>query len=465
MIKMNPMKYLGGLAVALLLSACGGGSPESIAIGTPLPRPLFTTAPESLTVGTGSSSAFEIRGGSAPYVASSSNAGVAVSLVNGSVLTLGGVAQGTANIAIRDAAGLAVNVAVTVNNGASRPLFTEALSALTIAPGLTGVQTYRIGGGVGPYSATSDNTNVASVVLNGSSMVITGLAPGSANIRILDSSGEFVTINVTVSVNNGLPLFTTAPSNVIVAIGASPTYSVGGGSGTVYTATSSNAAVATASMTGSTLRVTGVSTGSAEVVVTDGVGTAGTINVLVAAPILAVTPNNATGIINDELVATITGGTPPFRVSVGNTLVAAANINPIKPNELLIKLQQVGSTVVTVLDANNQSVAYSANSNAATPGIRFSPNTVTISEFDTQPILFTVFGAAGSLNVFSSDVTKLIATISGNDVTVSTGTNGDRRVGADLDVTITVVDSTRATGVATIKIKNNDPPTTTTTTP
>jgi hypothetical protein len=29
MIKMNPMKYLGGLAVALLLSACGGGSPTA----------------------------------------------------------------------------------------------------------------------------------------------------------------------------------------------------------------------------------------------------------------------------------------------------------------------------------------------------------------------------------------------------------------------------------------------------
>jgi hypothetical protein len=39
MIKINPMKYLGGLAVVLLLSACGGGSPESIQSGV-VPPPL-----------------------------------------------------------------------------------------------------------------------------------------------------------------------------------------------------------------------------------------------------------------------------------------------------------------------------------------------------------------------------------------------------------------------------------------
>lgn len=39
MMQMKPMKYLGGLAIALLLTACGGGSPESIAIGTPPPPP------------------------------------------------------------------------------------------------------------------------------------------------------------------------------------------------------------------------------------------------------------------------------------------------------------------------------------------------------------------------------------------------------------------------------------------
>lgn len=173
------------------------------------------------------------------------------------------------------------------------------------------------------------------------------------------------------------------------------------------------------------------------------------------APTLSVTPSNATASINDDLMATIVGGIPPFRASVGNLSVATAVV--LNQNQLRIKLLQVGETIVTVLDAKNQSVAYSLISNAATPGIRLSPGAVTISEFDTQPIFFTVFGAAPEIfNVFSSDVTKLTATINGQMITVSTGTSRNRCVDvAELDVTITVVDSTRATGIATVKIKDN----------
>jgi len=169
---------------------------------------------------------------------------------------------------------------------------------------------------------------------------------------------------------------------------------------------------------------------------------------------LAVTPNSATGIIDDVLVATITGGTPPFKVSVGNVLVASATVK--NETELTIKLLQVGQTIVTVRDANSKSVGYSATANSTTPGIRLSPVTVTVSENDTQPILFNVFGAAsGALSVFSSNITLLQAAANANVVTVTTGTQGNRCVTVDTPVTITVVDSTRAVGVATVTIQKN----------
>jgi hypothetical protein len=239
-----------------------------------------------------------------------------------------------------------------------------------------------------------------------------------------------------------------------VAIGASPAYTVGGGTAP-YTAVSSNAGIATASLAGgNSLIVTGVAVGNATVFVLDSAGTSVTLNVSVGTVALAVTPNSATGIIDDVLVATITGGTPPFRASVGNILVASASV--VNQNQLTMKLLQVGQTIVTVLDANNQSVAYSLTSNAATPGIRLSPGAVTVSEFDTQPIFFTVYGSAsGAMNVFSSDVTRLVATLANQTVTVTTGTNTNRCVSVDTPVTITVVDSTRATGVAIVTIKDN----------
>jgi hypothetical protein len=332
---------------------------------------LYTTAPSTLTVGVGSAQEFAIGGGTSPYTAVSNNAAIAIAGISGSRLTLGGVTAGTAEISIRDADGALVLVSMIVSSGPVRALFTTATSSITIAPGLSGAQTYTIGGGAGPYTATSSNVSIASVASNGDSFTVTGVAVGSASIVVRDSEGSTVTVIVNV----------------------------------------------------------------------------GTIT-------LAVTPNSATGIISDVLIATITGGTPPYRASVGNVLVASASVE--NQNELQITMLQVGQTIITVLDANNQSVAYDITANAATPEIRLSPSAVTVSEFETQPIFFTVYGAApGAMNVFSSDVTRLRATLADQTVTVTTGTSGNRCVTSDTPVIITIVDSTRASGLATVTIEDN----------
>ena len=84
-----------------------------------------------------------------------------------------------------------------------------------------------------------------------------------------------------------------------------------------------------------------------------------------------------------------------------------------------------------------------------------------VSYFDSTPGKNKWFwkrnGAAGAINAFSSDVTRLSATVAADNrtVTLTTGSNGNRCVAIDSPVTITVIDSTRATGVATVTIKDN----------
>jgi hypothetical protein len=284
---------------------------------------------------------------------------------------------------------------------------------------------------------------------------------------IRDSKSAVVTVAVTVPVAGTVDLFTTAPpAGVTIEIGAAPTYSVGGGT-PPYTATSNNARSATPALVGSNFTITGVAPGSVIISVRDSAGTVVNVNATIGTAPLGITPNNATGIIDDRLVATITGGTAPFRASVGNTLVASALVTGLSGNQLEITLKQVGTTVVTVLDANNQSIPYNLTVNAATPGIRLSPSQLTVSELDSAAISLTVFGAANNAvgaNVFSSDTSKLVATTDKTDktiVTLSTGTSGNRCIPGtapndpDLNVTITVVDSTRASGSATVTIKNS----------
>jgi hypothetical protein len=449
----NSLKVTGitaGAANVVIRDSQGATVNVAVTVPAASTVPLFTTAPPSVTIAISSTQTYGVGGGTGPYTATSSNASVAdVSLV-GNSLKVTGITAGAANVVIRDSQGATVNVAVTVPAASTVPLFTTAPPSVTIAIGST--QTYGVGGGTGPYTATSSNASVADVSLVGNSLTVTGITAGAANVVIRDSQGATVNVAVTVPAASTVPLYTTAPPSVTIAIGSTQTYGVGGGTGP-YTATTSNSTVADVSLVGNSLKVLGLKAGSASIVVRDAVGASTTVAVTVGLTPLSVTPNSATGIIDDILVATIVGGAPPYRASVGNILVATASI--VGSDQLTIQLKQTGQTVITVLDANNQSAPYSVTSNAATPGIRLSPSVLTVSEKDNQAITLSVYGATGSISVFSSDIALLRAAVVGSKVSVTTGSNGTRCVAANTPVVITVVDSTGASALATVTIADN----------
>lgn len=151
-------------------------------------------------------------------------------------------------------------------------LYTTAPSAVTIATG--GTAAYTIAGGTAPYSASSSNPGVVAVSVSSSTMNITGIAAGTANIVVYDATGVSVTIIVTVANSAGAPLYTTAPLAItIAAIGGAQTYVIGGGTAP-YTVTSDNTNVAKASVAGTSMTITGVADGKANILVRDATGTA-----------------------------------------------------------------------------------------------------------------------------------------------------------------------------------------------
>jgi len=60
-------------------------------------------------------------------------------------------------------------------------------------------ETVTISGGTGYYSVSSSNSQVATAIISGSNLEITGLSSGSATITVSDNGGETVSISVTVS--------------------------------------------------------------------------------------------------------------------------------------------------------------------------------------------------------------------------------------------------------------------------
>ncbi len=170
-------------------------SPVQRTFSVVLTSAFFTNAPSSIAMGASTSRNFTVSGGVAPYFVSSSNSSIAdASLSGGNLSVVAGAANGSTNVVLRDSGGSTITLAVTVGTNAT--LFSNAPDSLTLQGGSS--RTFTIGGGTAPYFAASGNTNIVTAAVSGSSVVLTGVNKGSTTVRLTDSAGASVNVDVTV---------------------------------------------------------------------------------------------------------------------------------------------------------------------------------------------------------------------------------------------------------------------------
>jgi hypothetical protein len=380
---MRRLKLLLGVFLAVLIVACGGGGDPGTN-STSSTIPLFTTAPDTLTLAPGASQEFTIGGGKAPYSAASDNSAIAIVWVNGNLLDVGGVAAGTAGVTIRDSAGASVKVALSVSSSPAKVLYTTAPSSITVAIGSAWAQTYSIDGGTGPYTVTSSNTLIATVAMAGNNYIVTGVSAGTTNILIRDSAGGTVNVSVSVAVASSLPLYTTAPPSLTLGIGpvgADQPYLVGGGTGP-YTATSDNSNVAAVSLQGVNLTITGLTAGTASIFVRDSAGTIVTLRVTVVGaaivPLFTTAPPSVTIAISSTQTYGVGGGTGPYTATSSNVSVADVTL---VGNSLKVTGITAGSANVVIRDSQGATVNVAVTVPAAStvPLFTTAPPSVTIA--------------------------------------------------------------------------------------
>ena len=154
------------------------------------------------------------------------------------------IASVIATIMVLVACGGASNRDELAAAGTPAVLYSTAPSALTVVASAP-ASPFTIGGGTPPYSASSSNASVATATVSGSSLNIAGGLVGNATVLILDSKGARVEIALTVSSPQAAPtLRTTAPSDITLAVGATNSFSIFGGT-PPYLTSSSNASVVT----------------------------------------------------------------------------------------------------------------------------------------------------------------------------------------------------------------------------
>lgn len=348
-------------------------------------------------------------------------------------------------------------------SGAAKPLAVAAPSSVTVAPGA--FVSYAVTGGQSPYSAVSDNTTITQVAITDDNyLTIGGILEGTSKVQVRDAKSSLVEISVIVSAGPVVALYTTAPGTVNMApptatTSSTQSFSVRGGTAP-YVVFSDKTSVATATMTGSVLEIKAVAVGVATLKISDAVGASVSVVVNVASTgvPLSVSPTSASVFVDMAVEVFVIGGTPPYRVAGGIPAAMSTAFEIVdgkQTNKLIITPRLVGTFDVTILDSQDASTKFALTVISGQPTIRLSPNAVTVSEKDTQPIILTVFGASGTVTAFSSDLYKLTTSVSSDNKTITVTTGTSRCVIGDYQVTITVVDANRSSASAVITLKDN----------
>lgn len=229
-----------------------------------------TLSQTNLSLAVGQSGTVTISGGSAPYTMyyNGANSNYFSGVISGNSLMVLANSIGTSSMSVCSAGGTpCTTLTVAVSSTTTNSLISFSPSTLNVNVGAT--TTANIYGGYTFYVSSHSNTSVASAYVNGSVVTVTGLNAGSDNITICLYGSQCGTLYVVVGGGTTTQTaITFSNANPAVAVGQTTTVSVyGGTTGSYYIPYTSNSSSVQTSMSGSTLTITGITSGNTVIVV------------------------------------------------------------------------------------------------------------------------------------------------------------------------------------------------------
>ncbi|MBV7441109.1 Ig-like domain-containing protein [Weeksellaceae bacterium TAE3-ERU29] len=128
-------------------------------------------------------------------------------------------------------------------------------------------KSYKLTGGDGNFTAQSQNENIATATVDGKDLIITGVAEGKTNVTIKAGS-KIKVVEVTIEKKPAIDITGVQEMSYLLQ-GDTKSFTLMGGDGK-FAATSQNTQVATVSVDGETLVITGVSAGKTQITITSG---------------------------------------------------------------------------------------------------------------------------------------------------------------------------------------------------
>ena len=254
---------------------------QSPAESWPVPSGSPSFSQSSVTLGVGQSVSIYLEGSSAPiYMAGNTNSSVASAQVSGTQVTIAANQIGTTSVSLCyiGTANGCTNLGVTVQSG-SVVTFSQNNLSLGVGQG----STVTVSGGNGTYTISANsNPNVASAVLSGSTITISALAVGTTNVTACDSSGNCGMLYITVNTSVASGALSFSMTNPAVSVGQTLSVTVFGGSN-YYVTGNSSPSIASETLNGGTLTISGVASGSTIITVCSSSNGCGTLSVNVGA--------------------------------------------------------------------------------------------------------------------------------------------------------------------------------------
>ncbi len=257
------------------MSACGVVNATAVSVTN---SSVISFSQNNPVVILGQASSLSVSGGTGNYYVSSNSAPTVVQTnIVGSTITLSGNAIGTATINVCASSGSCGLLVATVNTSTGGTL---ALSQSNIALSVGQASTIAISGASGTYSILNNsNQSVVSAIISGSNVAVSALTPGTANITVCQSGGQCGVLYVTVS-NSSVASNSSIILSQALAVGQSTNLSISGGS-TPYYLSSNAGNIFGAVLSGNTLTLSGVATGSSSINVCSSGGTCVPVYVVV----------------------------------------------------------------------------------------------------------------------------------------------------------------------------------------
>ena len=234
------------------------------------------------TVITGQTAVINISGGyGAYYISSNSSTNIAQTYLSTSTVTIYGNTPGTATIIICAPSGQCGTITASVVSSSGGTL-SLSQNNIGLSPGQ--IVSVVISGGTSPYSVLQNNDGIVQYSLSGSSITITGIKTGSSSATVCSSAGGCIILNVNVTstastVSGVQPVF--SQNNISINTNqTSAVYMTGNGG--YYVSTNSNSNILSASVSGNSLVISGITVGSANVSVCQTGGQCNTLYVTVS---------------------------------------------------------------------------------------------------------------------------------------------------------------------------------------